>query len=99
MISSNILLWHKDIGYVRINEGTGDNLLEEDTEKGYVDYIMLDFLEYDGLNFSESEGAQVMLTELFQSKFESETEVVKYLIDTNWIPDVEYTYLYMGNGQ
>ncbi len=90
----NILIWNERIGFVRINEGTGDNLLSEDEANGYVDYIMLDFMDYDGMELIETDGAQVMLTELYQEKFESETEVVQYLIDTDWIPDVDYTYLY-----
>ena len=90
----NILIWNERVGFVRINEGTGDNLLLEDEANGYVDYIMLDFMEYDGMELIETDGAQVMLTELYQEKFESETEVVQYLIDTDWIPDVDYVYLY-----
>ena len=90
----NILIWNERVGFVRINEGTGDNLLSEDEANGYVDYIMLDFMEYDGMELIETDGAQAMLTELYQKKFESETEVVQYLIDTDWIPDVDYTYLY-----
>lgn len=90
----NILIWNERVGFVRINEGTGDNLLSEDEANGYVDYIMLDFMEYDGMELIETDGAQVMLTELYQEKFESETEVVQYLIDTDWIPDVDYVYLY-----
>lgn len=90
----NILIWNERVGFVRINEGTGDNLLSEDEVNGYVDYIMLDFMEYDGMELIETDGAQAMLTELYQEKFESETEVVQYLIDTDWIPDVDYVYLY-----
>ena len=90
----NILIWNERVGFVRINEGTGDNLLSEDEANGYVDYIMLDFMEYDGMELIETDGAQVMLTELYQEKFESETEVVQYLIDTDWIPNVDYVYLY-----
>ena len=90
----NILIWNERVGFVRINEGTGDNLLSEDEANGYVDYIMLDFMEYDGMELIETDGAQVMLTEMYQKKFESETEVVQYLIDTDWIPDVDYVYLY-----
>lgn len=90
----NILVWNERVGFVRINEGTGDNLLPEDEANGYVDYIMLDFMEYDGMELIETDGAQAMLTELYQEKFESETEVVQYLIDTDWIPDVDYVYLY-----
>ena len=90
----NILIWNERVGFVRINEGTGDNLLSEDEANGYVDYIMLDFMEYDGMELIETDGAQAMLTEMYQEKFESKTEVVQYLIDTDWIPDVDYVYLY-----
>lgn len=93
MTSSNILIWNEKVGFIKINEGSGDNLFDED--EGYVDYIMLDFFEYDGYDFTETDGAQVMLTEMYQEKFESVTEVVRYLIDCDWIPDVEYVYLYM----
>lgn len=95
MISRDILIWNKEVGFVKINEGTGDNLFPEDEAEGYVDYIMMDFIEYDGIDFYETDGAQVLLTEMYQEKFESEAEVVQYLIDCDWIPDVEYTYLYM----
>lgn len=95
MTSSNILIWNKGVGFIKINEGSGDNLFPEDEADGYVDYIMLDFIEYDGYDFTETDGGQVLLTEMYQEKFESETEVVQYLIDTEWIPDVEYTYLHM----
>lgn len=91
---SNILIWHEQTGFIQINEGSGDNLLPEDEENGYVDYIMLDFLEYNGIEFVEKDGAQVMLTELYQEKFKDKTEVVKHLIDSNFIPELEYVYLY-----
>lgn len=91
---SNILIWNEKCGFFRINEGSGDNLSQEDEEQGYVDYIMLDRLSYDGTDFCETDGAQVMLTELYQEKFEDEVAVVQYLIDTGFIPDEEYFYLY-----
>ena len=94
MTASNILIWNEDVGFVRINEGNGSNLLDEDEEEGYVDYIMLDFLEYDGYDMIENDGAQVMLCEMYQEKFNSVEEVVKHMIDCNWIPDTEYTVLY-----
>ena len=95
MTSSNILIWSEKTGFIKINEGSGDNLYPEDEAEGYVDYIMLDFIEYDGNNFIETDGAQVMLTEMYQEKFKSETEVVYYLIDCGWIPDLAYVYLHM----
>lgn len=93
---SNILIWNKEIGFIRINEGSGDNLSHEDEQQGYVDYIMLEFMQYDGMEINETDGAQIMLKELYQEKFKdyNEADVVQYLIDTEWIPDADYYYLY-----
>lgn len=93
-ISGSILIWNRDAGFIKINEGDGSNLFPEDEVQGYVDYIMLDYIEYDGYDFVESDGAQVMLTEMYQEQFLDVTDVVQYLIDSDWIPDVDYTYLY-----
>ena len=38
-MQSEILIWSNETEFIRINEGTGDNLLREDQEEGYVDYI------------------------------------------------------------
>lgn len=94
-MESNILIWNERVGFIKINEGSGDNLLPEDELEGYVDYIMVDFIEYDGYDFTETDGAQVMLTEMYQEKFEDVDEVVQYLIDGGWIPGVDYMYLYL----
>ena len=94
MVASNILIWNKEVGFYKINEGNGSNLLPEDEAEGYVDYIMLDQLEYDGYDFYEPDGAQVMLTELYQEKFKTKEDVIQHLIDEDWIPDVNYTILY-----
>lgn len=98
MVSSNILIWNEDVGFIKINEGTGDNLLPEDEEEGYVDYIMVDGAEYNGYELVESydscEGGQAMLTEMYQEMFDSAEDVIAYLIDCGWIPDVDYTILY-----
>lgn len=93
-MASNILIWNENVGFIKINEGNGSNLLPEDEAQGYVDYIMLDFIDYDGYDFTETDGAQVMLTKLYQRKFADTTEVIQYLIDCGWIPDEEYVYLY-----
>lgn len=94
-MESNILIWNERVGFIKINEGSGDNLHDEDEAEGYVDYIMIDFIEYDGYDFTETDGAQVMLTQLYQEKFEDTDEVIQYLIDGGWIPGVDYEYLYL----
>ena len=98
MVASEILIWNKEVGFIRIYEGDGCNLLPEDEDEGYVDYINIDGLVYElgelVENYEPVEGGMAMLTELYQKKFEDVTEVVQYLIDTGWIPNIEYTYLY-----
>ena len=93
-VASNILIWNKDVEFIKINEGDGCNLLDEDEEEGYVDYIMVDYISYDGYDFSEDDGAQVMLTEMYQEKFQTVEDVIQHLIDCGWIPNVDYTILY-----
>lgn len=98
MIASEILIWNNETGFIRISEGDGCNLLPEDEDEGYVDYINIDGLAYELGELVESyepvEGGMAMLKELYQEKFKYVGEVVRYLIDTKWIPNVEYTYLY-----
>ena len=96
-VPSEILIWNKEIGFIRIYEGSGDNLLREDREAGYVDYINIDGLEYEYGELTECyepvEGGMAMLTELYQEQFGTEKDVINYLIETGWIPNVEYTVL------
>ena len=91
---NNLLIWNKSVGFIHIYEGDGSNLLPEDEIEGYVDYMMIDFLEYDGYELTETNGAQVMLKELYQDKFTNEIDVINHLIKTGWIPDNEYVCLY-----
>lgn len=95
---SNILIWHQNIGFIQILEGSGDSLLPEDEEEGYVDYMLVDGYDFNGYELVECydcvEGSQVMLRELYQDMFQSAEDVVKYLINEDWIPDEEYIILY-----
>ena len=98
MCSSDILIWNRETGFIRISEGSGDNLLPEDEEEGFVDYINIDGLEYDGFEgfnecYDHVEGGMALLTELYQEKFNSPSMVINYLIEAEWIPDVKYTVL------
>ena len=93
-VASNILIWNEHVGFVKINEGSGDNLLPEDEAEGYVDYIMIDLITYDGYDFVEEDGSQCLLTEMYQDKFKSATEVIDYLIEACFIPDVDYMILH-----
>lgn len=81
------------MGFVRISEGTGDNLLPEDRKNGYIDYINYEFLEYDSGELIESGGGMILLKEYYQDMFDSVNNLVKFLIHEEEIPDVNYLCL------
>lgn len=65
---------------IRISEGTGDNLLDEDIEAGYVDYIYYDQYSRE-IDLPEVDGGQVMLTELFRDKFSCTKDAIPNVLD------------------
>lgn len=65
---------------VRIAEGSGDNLLEEDIKNGYVDYIYYDQYAREE-SLPEIDGGMIMLTELFRDKYKSTKECIPAVLD------------------
>lgn len=65
---------------IKISEGTGDNLLDEDIEAGYVDYIYYDTYVLEG-GIRELDGGMVMLTELFREKFTCTKDAIPSVLD------------------
>ena len=98
-IADTILIWNEETGFIRITQGSGCNLLREDIAEGYVDYINIDGLEYDGSDefiecYDPVEGGMAMLKEYYEDMFETPREVIDYLIEDKWLPNVDYTILY-----
>lgn len=78
---------------VRIAEGTGDNLLAEDRDEGYVDYIYYDQHELD-IDLPNVDGGQIMLKELFRDKFKTILECIPMVLDRAYgDADLEYMLL------
>lgn len=99
MVPSTILIWSKETGFVRIIEGSGDNLSNEDLIEGYVDYMIMDGLEFDGFDtFEEScdaiEGGMAMMRRMYQEQFRSTQDVIDYLIYEDFLPRAKYVILY-----
>lgn len=65
---------------LRVAEGNGSNLLEDDEARGYVDYIYYDQYDLDS-EMTNSDGGQIMLTELFRDKFSSTLEAVPEVLE------------------
>lgn len=65
---------------IRISEGSGDNLTDDDISQGYIDYIYYDVYNVQQ-DFPEVDGGMVMLTELFQEKFKSVKDAIPAVLD------------------
>lgn len=65
---------------IKISEGSGDNLLDEDIETGYVDYIYYEQYVMDP-DMRETDGGMIMLTELFQEKFKCTADAIPDVLD------------------
>ena len=81
---------------VRIAEGNGTNLLDEDEAEGYVDYIYYDQHELSS-GMPECDGGQVMLTELFRDKFSSKEDSIPEVLDMAY-GHKNLQYVILGDG-
>ena len=61
---------------IHIYEGDGSNLSAEDEDEGYVDYVMVDMLEYDEGELDNFDGGQMMLTKPFDEMYPKENITV-----------------------
>lgn len=52
-----------------IYEGTGDNLLDEDIEEGYVDYINYDVYGFIGGSIDEIDGGMILTREPVRERY------------------------------
>lgn len=71
---------------IKISEGTGDNLLNEDIEAGYVDYINYDIydpkvLAEDIDSVDSEDGGMILFTEYVQDKYKDITEAAPAVLD------------------
>ena len=65
---------------IKISEGSGDNLTDEDMEAGYIDYIYYDTYVMDG-DIRENDGGMIMLKEFFRTKYESTKDAIPAVLD------------------
>lgn len=58
---------------IEFDEGTGDNLLEEDIEAGYVDYVYYTIYDIDDLDdVREIDGGMILLEKPFDEAYRVE---------------------------
>lgn len=78
---------------IRIDEGSGDNLTNDDIDQRYVDYIYYEVYNVQQ-DLPEVDGGMVMLTELFQNKFKSVKDAIPAVLDMAYgNASIEYSVL------
>ena len=78
---------------IRIDEGSGDNLTDDDIAQGYVDYIYYEVYNVQQ-DLPEVDGGIVMLTELFQNKFKTVKDAIPAVLDMAYGDEsIEYIML------
>ena len=78
---------------IRIDEGSGDNLTDDDIAQGYVDYIYYEVYNVQQ-DLPEVDGGMVMLTELFKNKFKSVKDAIPVVLDMAYGDEsIEYILL------
>lgn len=65
---------------IRIAEGGGENLLQEDIKEGYVDYIYYEQYELDN-GMPEVDGGQVLLKETLRDKYQCMADCIQDVLD------------------
>lgn len=76
---------------VRISEGDGGNLLAEDIEAGYVDYVYYDV--FDELD-SPADGGMILLEQPFREAYASTKDCVADVLEQRYgSRDVDYVAL------
>ena len=93
MLNHFNLIYTKDLdSYIEVCEGDGTNLLEEDEEEGFVDYIYYTcYKRNTGDTFEEEDGGQIMLKHLYQD-YKDISDIIRDVLEfitasdfENWI--------------
>ena len=65
---------------IRITEGSGDNLTDDDLGQGYIDYIYYEIYSLKQ-DLPEVDGGMIMLKQLFKQKYNSTKESIPAVLD------------------
>lgn len=78
---------------VHIAEGTGDNLLREDIEEGYVDYINYETWQVNRWGVEEGDGGMILTKSLVREM--SEPAVIYMVLEDIFgsSPEVDWNYI------
>ena len=77
--------------YLNCSEGTGDNLLDEDIEAGFVDYAMTDLWYYDDEGeVYQVDGGQWMLEKPFHDVYKTKKQFAEAMLENHGLSGEKY---------
>lgn len=77
---------------LRVAEGSGDNLIYEDVDEGYVDYIYYEIYEPE-YGFPEVDGGMITKKELLVDTYGIMEEAIAEVIQFHWGCEIEYVVM------
>lgn len=77
---------------LRVAEGSGDNLLPEEVDEGYVDYIYYEIYEPE-YGFPEVDGGMITKKELLVDLYESMEQAIPEVLEFHYGFSGEYTVM------
>lgn len=92
-----VLVFIKDVGeFLYACQGTGDNLLDEDIEEGYVDYVNIETYLFNLGGFEDNDGGMKLLEKPFDEYYKDDdgTQLIKDAMDMVYgVDNMEYVVL------
>ena len=83
-----LIILTKDVcNYVLLEEGTGDNLNDDDIKDGYVDYVNYSFGHFEENTFIDVDGGMLLRKTLIRDSNEGLVSVIQDFIKTEYLDD------------
>ena len=83
-----LIVLTKDVcNYVLLEEGTGDNLNDDDIKDGYVDYVNYSFGHFEENTFIDVDGGMLLRKTLIRDSNEGLVSVIQDFIKTEYLDD------------
>ena len=79
--------------YLYISEGAGDNLLQEDLDQGYVDYLNWSVGDTADDALSQNEGGMLMFRSLIANRPNRLVDLIRPVLDDSGLVDTEEVFV------
>jgi len=88
----DIVMYMNNGDVIHVEKGTGDNLLREDIEAGYVDYLNWTKFQFENGEFVEKDGGMILLEEPCEAPRPINRTIEKEVVDAVYDKDPPETW-------